>query len=338
MTTFDYTAYYQRVQDIKKLQIPVGAVRWVERYEPPERSYEIVLYLGCNILRTPDVAADVVAVFEALGLDFIALAGVQFCCGITWDRFGDVAKGQNVSANTIERLASYNPQLVVHWCPSCDVHFSDIVTGRDANTLPFEVTNAPAFLSELSKRGLIPWRNPTSGRMVLYSHTGREGHETGQRRAHADRENVSHLLQQLPGAQFLGAVDSPPEYDYDCGPGSLRERSRWLEIRAELLAETRRLSADTLVTVSHACQREWCDAGDDTLAVRNYIALIAESLGCARTYETNTLGQLKQIEDPQTIVERTQSNWSSHGLTEEQASQIARQYDWSPKAPRSVAP
>jgi heterodisulfide reductase subunit D len=338
MTTFDYTAYYQRVQDIKKLQIPAGAVRWTEHYEQPERSYAIVLYLGCNILRTPDVAADVVAVFEALGLDFIAVAGVQFCCGITWDRFGDVAKGQNVSANTIGRLAAYNPRLVVHWCPSCDVHFSDVVTGRDANTLPFEVTNAPAFLSELSKRGLIPWHKPTSGCMVLHSHIGREGHDTGQRRARADRENVSYLLQQLPGAQFLGVVDSPPEYDYDCGPGSLRERSRWLEIRAELLAETRRLGADTLVTVSHACQREWCDAGDDTLIVRNYISLIAESLGCARTYETNTLGQLKHLEDPQTIVERTQSNWSSHGLSEEQASQIARRYDWSPKAPRLVAP
>jgi len=338
MPAFDYTAYYQRVQDIKKLQIPANAARWTERYERPERSYEIVLYLGCNILRTPDIAADVVAVFAALGLDFIAVAGVQFCCGITWDRFGDVAKGQNVSDNTVERLASYGSRLVVHWCPSCDVHFSDVVTGRDAKTLPFEVTNAPAFLSDLSQRGLIPWRNPTPGHMVLHSHRGRDGHETGQRRARADRENVGNLLQQLPGVQFLGAVDSPPEYDYDCGPGSLRERSRWLETRAELLAETRRLGADTLVTVSHACQREWCDAGDSTLAVRNYISLVAESIGCVRPYETNTLGQLKQIADPHTIVERTQANWSSHGLSEEEATEIARRYDWARTAPRSVAP
>src|SRR5262245_34563520 len=338
MPAFDYTAYYQRVQDIKKLQIPAHATRWTERYEPPDRAYEIVLYLGCNILRTPDIAADVVAVFEALGLDFIAVAGVQFCCGITWDRFGDVAKGQNVSDNTVERLASYGSRLVVHWCPSCDVHFSDIVTRRDAKTLPFTVTNAPAFLRDLSQQGLIPWRNAIPGRMVLHSHRGREGHETGQRRARADRENVSTLLQQLPGVQFLGAIDSPPEYDYDCGPGSLRERSRWLEIRTELLAEARRLGAETLVTVSHACQREWCDAADSTLAVRNYISLVAESIGCARPYETNTLGQLKQSADPQTIVERTRANWSSHGLSEEEATAIARRYDWSRPAPRSVAP
>jgi hypothetical protein len=335
VATFDYAAYYRRIQDIKKLQIPADAVRWIERYERPERSYDIVLYLGCNILRTPDVAADVVAVFEALGLDFIALAGVQFCCGITWDRRGDVDKGQQVSTSTVERLASYKPRLVVHWCPSCDVHFADAVTGRDAKTLPFGVTSAPAFLSDLCKRGLIPWRNAVSGRMVLHSHKGRDGHATGQRRAGDDRENVSHLLQHLPGAEFIGAVEAPPEYDFDCGPGSQGERSRWLQIRENLLAETRGLGADTLITVSHACQREWCDAADEKLAVRNYISLIAESLGCARSYESNTLRTLKQLGDPQLIVERTESNWSSHGMTKDEASELARRYTWFVQAPRS---
>jgi hypothetical protein len=93
-----------------------------------------------------------------------------------------------------------------------------------------------------------------------------------------------------------------------------------------------------VVTVSHACQREWCDAGDDTLTVRNYISLVAESLGCVRTYETDTLGRLKHLGDARAIVERARANWSSHGLTERQASQIACRYDWSPQAPRSVAP
>jgi hypothetical protein len=339
MAAFDFTAYYQRLQDVKKLQIPAGAVRWTEHYEPPQRSSDIVLYLGCNILRTPDVAADVVAVFETLGLDFVAVAGVQFCCGITWDRFGNVSKGQNVSDLTIERLASYQSRLVVHWCPSCDVHFSDVVTGRDAKTLPFEVTDAPAFLSDLSKQGRIPWRNPVPGRVVLHSHTGREGHENGQRRARADRDHVSHLLQQIPGVQLQGVVDAPPEFDYDCGPSSMRvERSRWLEIRAEQLAKVRELNTDTLVTVSHACQREWCDVGNEALRVRNYISLIAEALGYDRAYENDALGRLKHTKDVQDIVESTEANWSSHGLNREQAEDIANKYSWETKALRSVAP
>ena len=198
--------------------------------------------------------------------------------------------------------------------------------------------SAPAFLGDYCKRGLIPWRNPISRRTGLHSHTGREGHATGQRRARADRECVSYLLQQIPGVQFLGAVDAPPEFDFDCGPGSQRERLRWLDIRARPLKETRELGADTLVTVSHACQREWCDAADDTLSVRNYISLIADSLGCERTYESNALAKLKQIGEPESIVARTESNWSSHGLAKDEAAGIAHRYNWLQSAPRSDSP
>src|SRR5260370_40259072 len=101
MTKFDYSAYYRRLQDLKQLQIPAESVCWTEQYRPPERTYDIVLYLGCNILRTPDAAAAVVAVFRALGLAFIAGAGVQVCCGVTWDPVGDCTKGQTVRDLTI---------------------------------------------------------------------------------------------------------------------------------------------------------------------------------------------------------------------------------------------
>lgn len=338
MSAFDYSFYYRRLQDLKKLQIPAGSVDWTERYAAPDRAYDVVLYLGCNILRTPDVAADVSAVFRALGVDFIALAGVQFCCGVTWDRQGDTPKGQNVSDSTVERLASYKPRLVVQWCPSCDVHFSDVVEGRDAKTLPFEVSNAPAFLRDLAERGRIPWKHPVAGRRVLHTHVGREGHATGQRRAHADRDNVARLLELMPGGTYLGAVDAPPEFDFDCGPSLAQERSTWLATRERLLGATRALGADTLVTVSHACQREWCDAADETLAVRNYISLMAESLGCARNYESNALQALKRIGEPDTIVERTEANWASHGLDREEAAELARRYIWLKDAPRSESP
>ncbi len=338
MPAFDYTHYYRRIQDMKKLQIPADSVQWTERHETPDRAYDVVLYLGCNILRTPDIAADVIAVFKALGVDFIALAGVQFCCGVTWDKQGDTAKGQNVSGGTVERLASYKPRLVVQWCPSCDVHFSDVVEGRDAKSLPFAVTNAPAFLLELAERGQIPWRKPVDGKMALHTHVGRKGHANGQRRAGADRENVSALLQHIPGAQFLGAVDAPPEFDFDCGPSLSLERSRWLATREALVGKTRELGADTLVTVSHACQREWCDAADASLSVRNYISLVAESLDCARTYESNALRGLKELADPQAIVAQTEANWASHGLDKDEATEIARRYIWLKDTPRSNSP
>lgn len=244
-----------------------------------------------------------------------------------------------MSELTIERLASYKPRLVVHWCPSCDVHFSDVVTGRDAKTLPFEVTDAPAFLAALSRRGHIPWRQAVTGRVALHCHRGRAGHASGQQRARADQDHVSHLVSQIPGLQFLGAVTAPAEFDYDCGPSSMRvERVHWLTSRAEQLAAVRHLQANTLVTVSHACQREWCDVTNDTLTVRNYISLVAEALGCPRSYESDSLGRLKRTGDPATVIQSTQANWASHGLSKEQVEELVQKYDWSTLAPRSSAP
>jgi hypothetical protein len=116
------------------------------------------------------------------------------------------------------------------------------------------------------------------------------------------------------------------------------ERERWLAIRDEQVGAARRLDADTLVTVSHACQREWCDISDRTLIVRNYISLVADSIGCARNYESDSLGRLKRSGDADTLVESTRAAWTSNGLSEEQAKAIASKYSWSTKAPRTSSP
>ena len=337
--TFDYAAYYRRPQDLKRLQIPAEAIRWLERWDPPARSHQIVLYLGCNILRTPDIAADVVAVFEALGLDFVAVAGVQFCCGVTWDHYGDVAKGQGVASTTIDRLAAFGPALVVHWCPSCDVHFSDVVTGRDQTALPFRVTSAAAFLADLARAGRIPWKNPVPNRAALHGHVGRTGHHHGQRRAREDTEQVGDILRSVPRLEYLGVIDAPPDLDYDCGPSITGlEPRRWKSIRAELWSALGATGADLVVTKSHACQREWCDLASDEVGVRCYISIVADALGCRGDYRSNMMREIKALADAEGLVQLTRRNWTSHGLTEAEAREVVMRYDWTGRAPELPPP
>lgn len=328
--TFDYAAYYRRPQDLKRLQMPAESIRWLERWEQPAQSHPIVLYLGCNILRTPDIAADVVLVFDRLGLDFVAVAGVQFCCGITWDRHEEVGKGQTVAATTVDRLASFGPSLVVHWCPSCDVHFSDVITGRDRHDLPFGVTSAAAFLADLAQAGRIPWQHPLPRRAVLHGHVGQTGHVEGQRRAREDSDQIGAILRSMPGMDYLGVVDSPEELDYDCGPSvAAVERTRWSSLRGELWAKLRASGADLVVTKSHACQREWCDLADERIGVRCYISLVADALGCRRDYPSNLLTDMKRVGTVESLVQLTRGNWTSHGLAEPEATEVAARYDWT---------
>ena len=329
MPDFNYATFFRRLQDLKRLQIKANDVSWLEQHRKPDRAYDTVLYLGCNILRTPHIAKQVVDVFTHLKLDFIAVGGVQFCCGIVWDKFDGPKKGSQVSDRTVTRLEDYQPKQVVMWCPSCNVHFKDVVIGRDDRQPAFAITHTPQFLAEMAKRGALPWKQAVPCKVALHTHVGRTGHAEGERRARSDRESVAALLCAVPGVELLDEVPAPPDLDYDCGAASLRlPPAHMRETRAELLQSLKETSrAETLVTISHACHREWCQEADERLGVHNYISIVAEALGLGT--ETDQLGDFKKKADQaglEDILDRSQDAWESHGLSREQARELARKY------------
>jgi len=326
MSDFDYAAFFRRLQDLKKLQIKADDVSWLEHHRPPDRAYDTVLYLGCNILRTPHIARQVVDVFTHLKLDFVAVGGVHFCCGIVHDKFDGPKKGGQVSDRSVARLEDYQPRQVVMWCPSCNVHFKDIVIGRDERTPQFSITHTPQFLAELSERGELPWQQTVPCKVVLHTHVGRTDHEEGQRRSRNDRESVATLLRSIPGVELVGELQAPPALDYDCGIAGLRLPAQQVsDARAGLMNSARsETNADTIVTISHACHREWCQEGDESLRVRNYISIVAEALGLAT--ESDCLGDFKKADDLEEILDRSKPEWQSYGLTREQARALAGKY------------
>ena len=326
MADFNYATFFRRLQDLKRLQIKADDVSWLEQHHKPDRAYETVLYLGCNILRTPHIAKQVVDVFTHLNLDFVAVGGVQFCCGIVWDKFDGPKKGSQVSDRTVTRLEDYQPKQVVMWCPSCNVHFKDIVIGRDDRQPAFAITHTPQFLAEMAKRGELPWKQAVPCKVALHTHVGRTGHEEGERRARNDRESAAALLRSVPGVEVIDEVQAPPDLDYDCGAASLRlPPAQMQETRTTLLSSLRHTSqADTLATISHACHREWCQEGWGALRVRNYISIVAEALGLET--ETDQLGDFKKTRNLEDILDRSQAEWQSHGLSREQARALASKY------------
>ncbi|HVM15541.1 MAG TPA: heterodisulfide reductase-related iron-sulfur binding cluster [Egibacteraceae bacterium] len=319
-----YASYFGRIRDLERLQTPADTVSWMERYAPADRAYEYVLYLGCNILRTPYIAHDIVSVFRALGLDFAAMGGVQFCCGIPWEQNGDTSQATKVGRRTVARITDYKPKVLVMWCPSCNVHFTDAVLQREG-PLDCEIVHTPALLARLAAAGTVPWERPVHDRVVVHAHQGRDDHGTGRERAAADAEAVAALLGHVPGIEVARVVVSPPVFDYDCGPVSAwmppdelrREQDR---VREEAMAS----GATTLVTISHACHREWCGRSSADLSVRNYSSIVAEALGPEPM--TDWLQRFRAEDDPERVVDMAGSPWRSHGLTRDEALAIARGY------------
>src|SRR5206468_12044596 len=166
---FDYGTHFGEMKVLHDLMTTPDERRW--RLSAPEHEPEphaIVLYLGCNVLRTSHMIRTVTALFDHLGLDYVAVGGVTYCCGIVHHRNGDVAAGQSISHHTVEMFKRYQPDEDVMWCPSC-IHFYDDVLQQD---LPFRVRRTTEFLADQLPR--LTFTQPQDARGALHRHSAGE--------------------------------------------------------------------------------------------------------------------------------------------------------------------
>ena len=113
---YDYGKHFGEVKLTHDLMTLPHERTW--RLAPPERDaapHEIVLYLGCNVLRTVHMIQTVTAVFDRLGLDYVTVGGPTYCCGIVHHRQGDVAAGRAWHAHG-GAVPSLRPREFVMWC------------------------------------------------------------------------------------------------------------------------------------------------------------------------------------------------------------------------------
>src|SRR3989442_15814036 len=96
---FDYGKYFGEIKLTHDLTARADERSW--RLAAPEARparKPIVLYLGCNVLRPSHMIRTVTAVFDRLGLDYVAVGGPTYFCGIVHHHQGLTAAGDCVAA------------------------------------------------------------------------------------------------------------------------------------------------------------------------------------------------------------------------------------------------
>src|SRR5437867_8687458 len=92
---YDYGKHFGEITLTQDLTTLPEERTW--RLAAPDREpepHQIVLYLGCNVLRTSHMVRTVTAIFDRLGLDYVAVGGPTYCCGIVHHREGDTTAGE----------------------------------------------------------------------------------------------------------------------------------------------------------------------------------------------------------------------------------------------------
>jgi len=267
--SYDYKAHFGEVTLTQDLMSRRDERRW--RLTPPPASgehHDIVLYLGCNVLRTSHMVQTVTAIFDRLGLDYVAVGGPSYCCGIVHHGQGDTEAAAGMSRGTLKLFERFSPREVVMWCPSC-IYFYDEVQHL---TLPFPFRQAAEFLVEQLPR--LSFTREVRQRVSLHYHVQNDAR---RREGAAGRR----LLEAVPGLTFV-PVEPEARFGRICTAGVQGELGRpvWDGLVRDEIARAHAAGADTLATIYHGCQRLICGfEANAPVTIEHYLSVFARALG-----------------------------------------------------------
>jgi Cysteine-rich domain len=326
---FDYAQYYLELRQCEKLQVAQGEMTWVQSYRKPERRADVVVSLSCGMQTVPHLMLVLVTLFQKLGVDFVATAGSQFCCGKPYQGSPRAPVGDRVAATSIRRFASWLPSTNVQCCGSCFIEFSRHVSTMraESGSAPFEVVHLTRFILDTLKRlgDAVPWRRPVPRRVLLHA----EGAELHPTKA-IQRADVIETLRLVPGVEYAGLVANPslgsPCVSKPGGQASVLSDitpAQYRQVQAELERQAEAAGAEMILTHHHKCHREWSKFSSGRLPVVYYPALICEALGIT---VADRFQMLWQLGDPELILAKTRPYWESWDIPEADARELVHKF------------
>jgi len=258
------------VKVLSRLQLPADFVARVTRsaHASDAPAPEVVLYLGCNVMKTPHIALLCMDVLDRIGARYTVFGGPANCCGVIQFRAGDLETAGRVGSNTVAGFAATGASKVLTWCPTCNIQLGEIVmpTAPPAFALDHVVPYIAARLDQLTPHFV----HRVDKRVALHEHPGVGG----------VTEGVLKILGAVPG---LTIVDlARPRVGYMCNslaPVPAYKRT----LHAQELGAAEAAGVDALVGIYHACHRELC-AHETTYPFRivNFLELVGEAMGIDR--------------------------------------------------------
>jgi len=266
---YDYKRYFDEIAVIRDLTTMPEEAKWrTTAPAPAGERHRIVLYLGCNVFRTSHMIQTVTAIFERLGLDYVAVGGPTYCCGIVHHQQGDSAAAGGMADHTIKLFERYEPEEVVMWCPSCIYFYDEVRQAR----LPFKVSHAAEFL--VSKLPEMKLSQRVDATVALHYHNASPARRS---------EGLAgrRLLEAVPG---LRVVDIEPDarFGRSCTPSVQQQvgPAVWNQTAREEIDRARVAGAGTLATIYHGCQRYLCVfEPEGAVAIEHYLSVFGRGLG-----------------------------------------------------------
>ena len=270
MERYAFGSYFAEINTLADLQFMPGEKPYIDRPSADVKPKNLLLYLGCNVLRTAHLARTVVGVLQAMAFDFNTAGGPAHCCGIVHFRNNEQKKAHALAANSMRHFASYGAGKVLMWCPSCNQHYDEVVAAQ--HNIAFAYEPVTTFIARHLDQ--ITFVRQVRRRVAVHYHSG---HMQSER----DWHSIRTILRAIPGLELI-ELDSAAAPGRHCNPSWICQlgRPQWHRMTTELLEAATRARVDVVATVYHSCQREICHhEATYPFSIVNYISLLGEAMG-----------------------------------------------------------
>ncbi|HEY7363385.1 MAG TPA: (Fe-S)-binding protein, partial [Methylomirabilota bacterium] len=265
-----FHAMSQGVWVLSRLQLPLAFVGDVTRSARAVESVpaDVVMYLGCNVLKTPHIALLCLDVLDRLGTRYRVLGGPANCCGVIQFRAGDLRSAGRVGGSTVAGFAATGIPRVLTWCPTCNIQLGEIML--PSTTPGFALEHVVPYIADRLDRLTPHFVRPVPQRVALHEHPGVAG----------VTEGVVKILRAIPGLEVVDLAQ--PRVGYMCNSlAPVADYKR--ELHAAELAAAEAAGVDCLVGIYHACHRELCaHERDYPFRIVNFLELVGQAMGVER--------------------------------------------------------
>ena len=282
------------VKVLSRLQLPpeflAGVTRSAHAAAEPAAPPDVVMYLGCNVLKTPHIALLCLDVLDRLGTRYQVFGGPANCCGILQLRAGDAKNAGRVGGNTVAGFAGTGAGRVLTWCPTCNIQLGETLLPSLEPAFALEHV-VPYIAARLDR--LVPhFVRRLELRVALHEHPGVAG----------VTEGVLRILGAIPGLEVVDLAQ--PRVGYMCNSlAPVADYKR--ELHARELGAAAAAGVDALVGVYHACHRELCaHEASAPFRVVNFLELVGEAMGVTRP---DLFKQWKMMQDVDRVLAETQT-------------------------------
>jgi heterodisulfide reductase subunit D len=297
----------EAVKVLSRLQLPADLIAHLTKSarSEPASAPDIIMYLGCNVLKTPHIALLCLEVLNRLGARYKVFGGPANCCGVIQYRAGDAKASGRIGRGTVAGFAGTGASQVLTWCPTCNIQLSEIV--MPSTEAAFGLQHVIPYIA--SRIGLLRphFIRSVKKRIALHEHPGIAG----------VTEGVTTILNAIPGIEMIDLEQ--PRVGYMCNslaPVPAYKR----ELHARELDAAAAAGVDCLVGIYHACHRELC-AHESTspFKIINFLEIVGEAMGVEKI---DLFKQWKMMQNVDRILAEVTQQASELGLDLESVREV----------------